>query len=181
MPGCRGKLKAHVLDIIMHPHLQSYSVNIQYISQSMHACIIAITVFMFGLHSVLCFFQFVWLSYGCPCMSLQILHSMNVMLCDERILLFDPWMDWEKRTQTRKNKIFKQGIGIAEKSQETRRDRWDGNVNHNPYFDFVIPKHFNGVKIGICGLHYHPSNPFLFHGFFSDPYSLFENFIFSTF
>jgi len=23
------------------------------------------------------------------------------------------------------------------------------------------------VKIGICGLHYHPSNPFLFHGFFS--------------
>ena len=37
-----------------------------------------------------------------------------------------------KRTQTRmlKNKIFKQGIGIAEKSQETRRDRWGGNVNH---------------------------------------------------
>ena len=28
-----------------------------------------------------------------------------------------------------KNKIFKQGIGIAEKSLETRRDRWGGNVN----------------------------------------------------
>jgi len=27
-----------------------------------------------------------------------------------------------------KNKIFKQEIGIAEKSQETRRDRWGGNV-----------------------------------------------------
>jgi len=33
-------------------------------------------------------------------------------------------------------------------------------------------------KVGICGLHYHPSDPFLFVGFFSDPYSLFENFIF---
>jgi len=31
-----------------------------------------------------------------------------------------------------KNKIFKQGIEIAEKSQETRRDYWGGN---NPYFD----------------------------------------------
>jgi len=29
-----------------------------------------------------------------------------------------------------KNKFFNQGIGIAEKSQETRRDRWGGNVNH---------------------------------------------------
>ena len=28
----------------------------------------------------------------------------------------------------KKDKIFKQGIGIAEKSQETRRDRWAGNV-----------------------------------------------------
>ena len=33
-----------------------------------------------------------------------------------------------------KNKIFKQGIGIAEKSQETRRDRWGGNVNHKCLF-----------------------------------------------
>ena len=29
-----------------------------------------------------------------------------------------------------KNKIFKQEIGIAEKSQETRMDRCGGNVNH---------------------------------------------------
>ena len=28
-----------------------------------------------------------------------------------------------------KNKIFKQGIGIAEKSLETTRDCWSGNVN----------------------------------------------------
>jgi len=34
-----------------------------------------------------------------------------------------------------------------------------------------------GFKIGICGLHYHPSDPFLFHGFFSDPYSPFEIFM----
>jgi len=27
-----------------------------------------------------------------------------------------------------KNKIFKQGIGIAEKTLEARRDRWGGNV-----------------------------------------------------
>ena len=33
-----------------------------------------------------------------------------------------------------KNKFFKQGIGIAEKSQETRRDRWGGNVNHKCLF-----------------------------------------------
>jgi len=29
-----------------------------------------------------------------------------------------------------KNKIFKQGIGIAEKSQETRRDGWGGNCRN---------------------------------------------------
>ena len=33
-----------------------------------------------------------------------------------------------------KNKIFKQGIGIAEKSLETRRDRWGGNVNPKSLF-----------------------------------------------
>ena len=30
--------------------------------------------------------------------------------------------------------FIKQGIGIAEKSQETRRDRWGGNVNHKCLF-----------------------------------------------
>ena len=42
----------------------------------------------------------------------------------------------KKSTQTRmiKNKIFKQGIGIAEKSQKTRRDHWGGNVNHKSLF-----------------------------------------------
>ena len=45
-------------------------------------------------------------------------------------------------------------------------------MNHdNPYFSSVVRKHFNGIKIGICGLHYHPSDPFLFLGFLSDPYS----------
>jgi len=33
-----------------------------------------------------------------------------------------------------KNKIFKQGIGIAEKSLETGRDRWGGNVNPKSLF-----------------------------------------------
>jgi len=32
-----------------------------------------------------------------------------------------------------KNEI-KQGIGIAEKSQETRRNHWGGNVNHKSLF-----------------------------------------------
>jgi len=34
------------------------------------------------------------------------------------------------------------------------------------------------VKIGICGLHYHPSNPFLFHGFFQQSLFFFWNFQF---
>ena len=29
---------------------------------------------------------------------------------------------------------FKRGIGIAEKSHETRSDRWGGNVNHKSLF-----------------------------------------------
>ena len=37
-------------------------------------------------------------------------------------------------TRMIKNKIFKQGIGIAENSQETRRDHWGGNVNHKCLF-----------------------------------------------
>jgi len=38
-----------------------------------------------------------------------------------------------------KNKICKQEIGIAEKSQETRKDCWGGNVNHK----FLIWLHKN--------------------------------------
>jgi len=37
-------------------------------------------------------------------------------------------------TRMLKNKIFKQEIGIAEKSQETRRDCCGGNVNHKFLF-----------------------------------------------
>ena len=33
-----------------------------------------------------------------------------------------------------KNKIFEKEIGIAEKSQETRKDRCGGNVNHKSLF-----------------------------------------------
>ena len=29
-----------------------------------------------------------------------------------------------------KDKIFKQGIGIAKKAKKTRRDHWGGNANH---------------------------------------------------
>ena len=35
----------------------------------------------------------------------------------------------------KKLKILRGRIGITEKSHETRRDCWDGNVNQNPYFD----------------------------------------------
>ena len=34
------------------------------------------------------------------------------------------------RTRTWKNKSFKRGIRIAEKSKETRGDWWSGNINH---------------------------------------------------
>ena len=74
-----------------------------------------------------------------------------------------------------KNKIFKQGIGIAEKSLETRRGAIRKMIHIG---DSVIHKHFNGVKIGIWGLHYHPSDPFFFLGFFQRSLFLFENFIF---
>jgi len=58
------------------------------------------------------------------------------------------------------------------------RDHWDGNVAKNLYFDskiIQIMEHYEvdmlwnmwfRVKIEICGLYYHPSNPSLFCGFF---------------
>ena len=78
-------------------------------------------------------------------------------------------------------KNFKQGIGIAEESQETRRDRWCGNVNHKSLYDPVICSHFNWVKIGICDLHYHHSDPFLFLGFFQQSLFLVWKFYLLTF
>ena len=50
-----------------------------------------------------------------------------------------------------KNKIFKQEIGIAEKSQETRRDRWDSNVNHKSLFDSIKNVYRSLSQIGIHG------------------------------
>jgi len=41
-------------------------------------------------------------------------------------------------TSVTKN-YFKRGIGIAEKSHETRRDRWGGNVNHKSYLTLHDP------------------------------------------
>ena len=75
-----------------------------------------------------------------------------------------------------KKNIFKQGIGIAEKSQGIA-----GVVMQttNAYFDSIKIFTDHWVKTGICGLHYHSSNPFLFLGFFQRSlYSLFEYFIF---
>ena len=53
----------------------------------------------------------------------------------------------------------------------------------NPYFDSWSAQQaswcsiaYGGVKIGICGLHYHPCNPFLLCKFFSNPHSPTENF-----
>ena len=73
------------------------------------------------------------------------------------------------------------GIGIAEKSHETRRDRLQIPIlTHFKMTEHVTKDLSQRVKIGICGLHYHPSDPFLFCGFFSDPYSHFKisNFLF---
>jgi len=44
------------------------------------------------------------------------------------------------------------------------------------FLNGIFVMHDHRVKIGICGLHYHPSNPFM--AFFSDPYSPFEIFNF---
>jgi len=42
-------------------------------------------------------------------------------------------------------------IGIAEKSQETRRDRWGGNVNHNltlpPQQSLLVSWLFSAIPI----------------------------------
>ena len=76
-------------------------------------------------------------------------------------------------TRKIKNQNFQKRIGIAEKSQETSRDRCDGNAKCKSLFDSVIHNHFNGIK-RICVLYYHPSDLYPFLGFFSDPYSLFE-------
>jgi len=37
-------------------------------------------------------------------------------------------------TSAIKNENFKKGVGIAEKSYKTRRDRWGGNVNDKSLF-----------------------------------------------
>ena len=68
---------------------------------------------------------------------------------------------------------FKMGTGIAEKSHETRRDRWGGNVTKIPIltlchkFLVACSVILKLVKIGICGLHHRPSDSFLLRGFFS--------------
>ena len=41
---------------------------------------------------------------------------------------------FEYTRMIKKIKFFKQGIGIAEKSLETRRDRWGDNVNPKSLF-----------------------------------------------
>jgi len=78
------------------------------------------------------------------------------------------------------------------KFQKENRDRWKsyktrrgGNVNPQiPIFLIKQTAEMPRVKtkIGICGLHYHPSDPFLFHGFFSliptNPYSPSSLFLF---
>jgi len=48
----------------------------------------------------------------------------------------------------------------------------------NLYFDSVIRKHFDGVKYGFVAYITTPVIPSCFLAFFSDPYSLFENFNF---
>ena len=70
----------------------------------------------------------------------------------------------------KKLKKFQRGIGIAEKNSW---DRWGGKpqipiltLNLHKIFASWCSSICSGVKMGICGLHYHPSNPFLFCEFF---------------
>jgi len=86
-------------------------------------------------------------------------------------------------------------IGITEKSHETRRDHWGGRVNHKSLF--WLYNHSTKlnkiwwsimkvkckdtkvtVKMGIRGLHDHPSDLFLFRGFFQQSRFSFWNFQF---
>ena len=77
-----------------------------------------------------------------------------------------------------KNKIFEQGIGIAKKSQETRRDRWGGNTN--PYFDPVIghAKFYWSQNRNLWFTLLLQQSLLVSWLFLAIPYSLFENFIF---
>jgi len=61
-----------------------------------------------------------------------------------------------------KLKIFKQGIRIAEKKQEGITMMVMQTTDS--YFDPIKMAMDLCIKIGIYGLHYHPSDPFLFLG-----------------
>ena len=156
------------------------------------ANIIAITVFTFGLHTILSnISSSLCDSYGCPCMSLQILHSTNIMLpvsLSYVVVMYivncGVWWcnlihEWIKKKEHKlewlKNKIFKQGIGITEKSQKTRRDHWGGNVNHKSLFWL----HYRSLKELWFTLPPQQSLLVSWLFFFSDPYSLFKIFIFN--
>jgi len=60
-------------------------------------------------------------------------------------------------------------------SQETRRDRWGGNVNQKSSIKMFVYE--SQSQIWICCLHTTTVIPSCFLAFFSDPYSFFENFI----
>jgi len=94
----------------------------------------------------------------------------------------------QKKGNKLKIENFRRRIGIAEKSPETRRDCWGGNVNHKSLFwlyhyeaetqdstTVQVMKHYEAETLGhksqsqnrdLWCLHYQPSNPFLFRGFF---------------
>ena len=62
-------------------------------------------------------------------------------------------------------KNFKQGIGIAEKSQETRRDCWGGNVT---YFDSIKCLWITESKWAFVVYITSPAIPSCFLALFSD-------------
>jgi len=120
-------------------------------------------------------------SYSCHLMSLHLLPLIYI-------------------TSVKKIENFKRGTGITEKSDETMKLGW--YVNHKSLFWLcmtLMPRLLTAaqswcficwmaaswcflndhrVKIGICSLHYHPSDPFLFHGFFQWSLFPFWNFQF---
>ena len=54
-------------------------------------------------------------------------------------------------------------MGLLKKAK--KQEKID-EVNHKSLIHSVIHNHFNWVKIGIYGLHYNLSDPFLFLGLF---------------
>ena len=100
---------------------------------------------------------------------------------EQYVCMIKTWFMGRKKYSYWMNQKLKIWIGIAEKTYKTRRDHWGGNVNHKSLLTLCLHSSLAswcssiclGVKIGICGLHYHLSDSVLFCGFFQQSLFLF--------